>query len=80
LAAIEANALGPGSGRMVLFADATPLADADTGGFFASHEKLFLNSIEYLTVPEPSSVALGWMAAGGGLALVALGRMRGRRR
>ena len=65
LAAIEAGAIGPGSGRVIVMADATPFADPIADGYFSEAEVLFLNTIAYL-VPEPSSVAL----AGAGLLAV----------
>ncbi|MBL9123078.1 MAG: PEP-CTERM sorting domain-containing protein [Planctomycetaceae bacterium] len=78
LAAIESGALGPGSGRVVLMADSTPFFDSDDGGFFVlgEHQALFLNTIQFLSVPEPTTQHL--LAVGGGLA--AIGAALGRRR
>lgn len=73
LATIEAGALGPGSGRVILLPDATPFADPIAEGYFSEAETLFLNSIAFL-VPEPTSYALG------GIGLVALGLVGRRRR
>lgn len=64
LATIEAGALGPGSGRVILMPDATPFADPVVDGYFSEAETLFLNSIAYL-VPEPTSYALGAFALAG---------------
>jgi len=58
---IEAGVLGPGSGRVLLFSDATPFADPIGDGFFAQSETMFLNSIQYL-VPEPTTGVLAGFA------------------
>jgi hypothetical protein len=59
LATIESHALGSSSGRVILMADSTTFADSGDGGFFTEHKTLFLNSMQYLAVPEPS----GWVLA-----------------
>lgn len=74
LAAIEAGAISPGSGRVLIYGDATLFADPIADGFFSYSETLFLNSFEYL-VPEPSTFAL---AAFGIVALGAAGFRRRR--
>ncbi len=80
LAAIENGFLGPGSGRVVLMADAHAFVNDDHGGYFTQGETLFLNTIEYLTVPEPEGGTLATLGAGGVGLLVALRRYRPRRR
>lgn len=62
IAAIEANVLGPGSGRVVVMTDASPFADDMD---FSIGEPLFLNMMNYLItpVPEPTSGLLMGMAA-----------------
>lgn len=62
LATIEAHALGSSSGRVILMSDSTTFVDSADGGFFSAHKTLFLNSMEYLAVPEPSSWVLAVMA------------------
>jgi hypothetical protein len=52
LAAIEAGALAPGSGGVVLITDSNPLADATPGGHFAQHRDLFCNIMAWIT-PNP---------------------------
>lgn len=74
IAAIEANEIGPGSGRVLFFADATPFADTSMDGGFDQAEVMFLNSIQYLLVPEPSSYVLA------GLGLLAWGFLGNARR
>ena len=63
LAAIEADAVRPGSGRVVLLSDANPFGDAnDAFGcgstsrflFFPEHEELFLNIMAWIS-PNASS-------------------------
>jgi hypothetical protein len=72
LAAIPEDALSPGSGRVVIIADASFLVDDALFGFFSQHETLFLNTLDYLGVPEPSGGIMAAMAGGGaGLALAA---------
>lgn len=66
LAVIGPHALGPNSGRVVLITDSSLFVDSTLGGFFPQSETLFLNTIQYLAVPEPSSVGLA-IAAGVGL-------------
>jgi hypothetical protein len=57
-AIIAENAMAPGSGRVLLFADANIVADIEEG-FFYVNEKMFLNGIHYLTtVPEPTAFFL----------------------
>ena len=60
LAVIESHALSPTSGRVLMFADANLFIDEDDSGFFLveAHQMLFLNSINYLATPEPSSRSL----------------------
>lgn len=72
LAAIEAQALGSTSGRVVLVADASPFVDGADGGFFPLSETFILNTMEYLLVPEPSGWILAIPAASGlGLTIAA---------
>ncbi|REK12957.1 MAG: PEP-CTERM sorting domain-containing protein [Planctomycetota bacterium] len=60
LAAIERDAIAPGSGRVVILADSSPFASLWD---LPNAENLFLNSIDYLLpVPEPSALVLGGMA------------------
>lgn len=80
LAAIEKNALGPGSGRVVLMTDASPFADDADEGAFSLHETLFLNTIQYLATPEPSGLALAGIAGGVGALLTGVRTMRRSRR
>jgi hypothetical protein len=81
LAAIEAQALGPNSGRVVMITDSHPFVDAALGGGFALNETLFLNTFEYLRVPEPGGQTLAALGAGGiGLAAIFGARRRRRRR
>jgi len=70
LAAIEQHALGPTSGRVVIISDASFLVDDTLGGFFPQSQTLFLNTMSYLGVPEPSGLALAGIASAG-LALAA---------
>ena len=79
LAAIENDALGAGSGRVVLMTDTTAFINDDLGGFFSEGETLFLNTIEYLRVPEPSGQSLAALGAGGVGLAVASGLRRRRR-
>jgi hypothetical protein len=65
VAAIERNAINAGSGRVLIYSDASLFADPIADGFFAQAETLYLNSFQYL-IPEPSSYVL----AGFGLAVV----------
>jgi hypothetical protein len=74
LASIEAGALGPGSGRVILMPDATPFADPIVDGYFSEAETLFLNTVAYL-VPEPASGTLACMA----MIVVSLGLRRRKR-
>jgi hypothetical protein len=75
IAGIESNQIAPGSGRVLFFADATPFADPSIDGGFEQAEVMYLNSIQYLLVPEPSSYAL---AVIGLLTITGVGRMRRR--
>ncbi len=55
---IPENAMAPGSGRVLIFADATIVSDAEEG-FFHVNETMFLNGVHYLTeVPEPAAFFL----------------------
>ena len=69
-AVIEQGAIGPTSGALVLIADSNPFLDDDIGGFFNAdaHRALFLNSIDFLAVPEPNSFVL--LGLGGAVSLV----------
>ena len=80
LAAIESGSLGPNSGRVVLMTDSTQFFDEDDGGFFAAeqHQHLFLNSIDYLATPEPSTLTLVGVAGAMGGLLAGLRRIRPR--
>lgn len=62
LAVIESGALSPTSGRVVMIADSTPFIDYDESGYFGLHEPLFLNTINYLATPEPSTLVLAGIA------------------
>lgn len=81
LAAIERGALGPNSGRVVLMGDSTQFFDADDDGFFlpGPHEDLFLNTINYLATPEPSTLTLVGIAGVVGGAIAVRRRVSGRR-
>jgi hypothetical protein len=81
-AAIEAGALGPNSGRVVLMGDSTPFFDQDNGGFFGEgpHEDLFLNTIDYLATPEPSTLTLLGAAGAMGGVIAGIRRIRPARR
>jgi hypothetical protein len=75
-AAIERNAIVPGSGRVILASNNGLFADANTlgGGYFAANQTLFLNSVQWLVaVPEPSSLVL---AGVGAIAVAAWGLRR----
>ncbi len=65
LAVIESHALGPNSGRVVMIADGSVFIDGNNGGLFGvqEHRSLFLNSINFLAVPEPSTLTLLGIAA-----------------
>lgn len=65
VAAIERNAISAGSGRVLIYSDASLFADPIADGFFSEAETLYLNSFQYL-IPEPSSYVL----AGLGMAVV----------
>jgi hypothetical protein len=76
-AAIDRDAISPGSGRVVLTTDASAFADANDGGFFLANEALFNNSVDWLlAVPEPSTWILAFCGA---ISLGLLGRMRRQR-
>jgi hypothetical protein len=64
LAATLEDALSPGSGRVVIIADASFLVDDALFEFFSPHETLFLNTLDYLGVPEPSGGVLAGIAGG----------------
>lgn len=74
---IEADAIAPGSGRVIMVADTHLYLGDAIGGFFSTHEPFILNSYDYLLapVPEPSSVCLAGMAMAG---LLCAGGRRGR--
>jgi hypothetical protein len=60
-AAIERDAIVPGSGRVILASNNGLFADANTlgGGYFAANQTLFLDSVQWLVpLPEPSSFVL----------------------
>jgi hypothetical protein len=65
LAEIPPHALSPTSGPVVLITDSTLLADPNIGGFFSESEPLFLNAIQFLLIPEPSSWILAAFAVAG---------------
>jgi hypothetical protein len=75
VAAIERNAINAGSGRVLIYSDASLFADPITDGFFSEAETLYLNSFAYL-IPEPSSYV---MAAVGIFAVGAIGFKRRRK-
>jgi hypothetical protein len=64
LAAIAEHALSPTSGRVVIIADASFLVDDVLGGFYPQSQALFLNTMNYLFVPEPSGGVLAAAACG----------------
>jgi hypothetical protein len=75
IAVIEANAIAPGSGRIVFFSDPA-FGDEDAGLLFGANEVLFLNSIYWLSpnpIPEPTTFSL---AALGSLSLLGVARWR----
>lgn len=65
-AIIEAGAIEPGSGRVLLLADTHLFIGQDYGGFLHVHEPFLLNSFAYLTapVPEPDALIIGLTALG----------------
>jgi hypothetical protein len=77
-AVIEQGALGPNSGRIAMFADSNAFLDPENGGSFftESHIALFLNSINFLAVPEPSSLTLVGAACAMGGVFAGLRRIR----
>jgi hypothetical protein len=60
VAAIERNAINAGSGRVLIYSDASLFADPVAEGFFSEAETLFLNSFQFL-IPEPSSYVLAFI-------------------
>ncbi len=78
LAVIESHAMGPTSGRVVFMADSTVLVNGALGGFFPQYEPLFLNTIDYLAVPEPSGLVMAGIL--GSALMVAAGKCCRKRR
>lgn len=77
IAAIEAGAIAPGSGRVILTSDIHMFSD-DSVGFFSSHQTLHSNMFAWLhPVPEPSSMTLAVAALIGGGFLVRRRRAKG---
>ncbi len=74
LAIIGEHALGPTSGRVVIFSDSHMFVDTAMGGFFYDQVALFQNTMLYLApVPEPGTLLLAAIAAGA-LGACTLGR------
>ncbi|HEY4311258.1 MAG TPA: PEP-CTERM sorting domain-containing protein [Pirellulales bacterium] len=74
MAVIPPHALSPTSGAVVMVADSTSFIDVAAGGAFTEFEPLFLNTVTYLTTPEPGSLALALL--GGAVLVGVAGRRR----
>lgn len=57
LAVVEADVLGPGAGRVVIYSDHDAFADAAVPGAFPQNEQLFLNSFDYCRKPLCGPIA-----------------------
>ncbi len=67
IAVIEADAIAPGSGRVILTSDSEMFINNSLGGYFTNHETLLLNMVAWLhPVPEPSSMTLATIGLIGG--------------